>query len=734
MRMLKAKGVDFVRVNLSHSGIEDLKYFIALAKKVEIPFILDTQGSQIRTGNLKESSVMFQEQDDVKIFQNPIDGDMHAISLTLGNIVSQLKPGDLIYIDFDSLVLRVSDTSSCASKGYIHAKVMTGGTLGRNKGVVIAPGFECIYPLPTLSEKDYEAIAIGLQEGVEYIAASFMRSGSAVDAVREATKGTMSIISKIECMDGLEHLDEIIEKSDYILIDRGDMSKEIPIEKIPLTQKVILHRAKQKGVGVFVATNLLETMIENNKPTRAEVHDVIATINDGAAGLTLAAETAIGRHPMECVNMIQKLVQHTTGVVPRSLTERTNDAISEQLEESNYLLDVASSSSLIPPHGGILVNRMASQTPDAAYLDSLPRIVLDQNKLMDLEQIAIGTYSPLEGFMGQKDFESVINTMRLPNGLVWTLPIVLDVSRNVADTLVIGSDVVLAGKDGEVYGLLHLEEKYTFDRETTAKTLFGTDSMEHPGVRQMVQNMGEMLLGGKISLFKRRLSPMKEFEFTPAQIRRLFEDRGWSRVVAFHTRNVIHRGHEFIQLEALKRANCDGLFVHPVVGKKKPGDFEAAYIVKAYEMMAKRFYPRQKVVFGTFTTYSRYAGPKEALFTAICRKNFGCSHIVIGRDHTGVKDFYHPKASHEIFDQFPDVGIEPVKFDKVFYSQSLGQHVHEADRPGHPEDDQLHISGTQARAMLERGELPPDWFMREEIATIIIEAIKQGEDVFVQES
>ena len=222
------------------------------------------------------------------------------------------------------------------------------------------------------------------------------------------------------------------------------------------------------------------------------------------------------------------------------------------------------------------------------------------------------------------------------------------------------------------------------------------------------------------------------YEITPKQSRRLFEERGWSKVVGFHTRNVIHKGHEFIQINAMEENNCDGLFVHPVVGKKKTGDFNAKYIIKSYELMNKNHYPKNRVLFGTFSTYSRYAGPREALFTALCRKNFGCSHFIVGRDHTGVKDFYHPKASHNIFERFPEIGIKAVKFDKVFYSQILEKHVHEQEEKEHSEEDKLHVSGTQARKILENGDNLPGWFMRPEISQVIRDSIMKGEEVFVK--
>jgi ATP sulfurylase len=332
--------------------------------------------------------------------------------------------------------------------------------------------------------------------------------------------------------------------------------------------------------------------------------------------------------------------------------------------------------------------------------------------------------------MGQEDFQTVLTDMRLTSGIVWPIPIVLDVAEEVADKLSIGEEVGLTDDSGKVIAILHLAEKYRFDREETVTKMYGTDHSEHPGVR-IIDRMNPILLAGKIDLIERRNSETKAYELTPKQLRRLFDERGWAKVLGFHTRNVIHKGHEYIQWNAMENENCDGLFVHPIIGKKKPGDFNPRYIIKSYEKMIECFYPSNKVVFATFSTYSRYAGPREALFTALCRKNFGCSHFIVGRDHTGVGNFYEPDASHKIFDQFPELGIKAVKFGEVFYSQSAGKYIHQnGDHAYNGIDDKLSISGSQAREMLQRGKMLPDWFMRPEISKILLDAIASGEPVF----
>ena len=722
IRKIKDKHVDFIRINMSHSSLEDLQHFITLSKKVGIPFIIDTEGSQVRTGDLAQGTIELKENDLVRLYSEPIVGNEKQISLRPSEIISQLNRGDLIHIDFDTATLRVSDTST-ASEGYITAKAVTTGKIGKNKAVILDQAGHDKITLPPLSPKDYKAIELGIHEQIGHIAVSFVRSGKCIDEVRRATQNTMQIISKIECVDALENLDEIIKKSDYLLIDRGDLSKEIPVEKIPFTQKIILNKAKKHNVGVFVATNLLESMIENRKPTRAEVHDIINTIVDGAYGLVLAAETAVGKYPMETVNMLNKVITHSDLAIDISQFSTKEDEFVQNLIASNYLLDFDISSALISPHGGRLVDRMVKKTPSEDELSSLQKVPLTPEHYMDLEQISIGTYSPIEGYMNKTDFNSVLDRMKLADGTIWPIPITLDVSEHDASEIHIGQFVVLTFQD-EPVGLLQVEDKFLLDKDQTSTKLFGTIDETHPGVEH-VNKLNPYLLGGKVTLLKRKDSPHKEYELTPRQVRRLFDERGWAKVVGFHTRNVIHKSHEFIQLEALEKENCDGLFVHPVIGKKKPGDFNEKFIIKSYEIMAEQVYPKNKVLFSTFSTFSRYAGPREALFTALCRKNFGCSHFIVGRDHTGVGSWYHPKASHNIFDRFKEIGITPVKFDVVSYSNELKDYVHG------PSEGNLHISGTEARLMLEQEKQPPEWFMREEISQMIIEAIQRGEEVFV---
>ena len=621
---------------------------------------------------------------------------------------------------------------STKNEGYVTTKVLTGGYLGRNKGVVIDTYSQHPIEIPNLSKKDMKAIKIGLNEGVEHIAFSFARSGSKVDEVKKATHNRMKIISKIECLEALKNLDDIIKKSDFLLLDRGDLSKEIPIRKIPFVQKLIISNAKKYNKGVFIATNLLESMVEKRKPTRAEVHDVITSILDGANGLILSAETAIGRHPIECINMLHDLVNHVECSIDIKKVKKDNFKYKTQLENSDYLLDTGISS-LVTPHGGKLVNRILEKTPKTDYLSSLPKIKVDASKQMEVEQIAIGTFSPLEGFMNEDDLNSVLEEMRLSNGMIWPLPIVLDVTVAEADKLTIGDKVALTDSKGEIFAILQLDSKYTFDKEEISIKIYGTSSNKHPGV-QMINSMNPILLSGKISLINRMKSPTRAYELTPKQVRTLFEENGWIKIAGFHTRNIPHRGHEFIHFKVLENEYLDGIFIHPVVGKKKKGDFDPLYILKSYEKLIKNFYPPNKVVLSAFSTFSRYAGPREAVFTALCRKNFGCSHFIVGRDHTGVGNFYHPQASQKIFDDFPDIGIRIIKVDEIVYSKKMEKYFSEKGYPNSEIKNKVALSGTLVRDNLKEGVEPPDWLIRPEISKFLLEEMRNNKQIFVSSS
>jgi pyruvate kinase len=654
----KAKGVEFLRTNMCHSSLEDLQRAITLAKQIGIPFMIDTEGPQVRTGNLKGRVVHFRENSTVEIWSKPIDGDQRAISIRPSPIVRQLEEGDLLHIDFDTLILRVCDTST-ASDGFIRARTVTTGTIGRNKAVVIDPVMERKLDLPALSGKDLEAIAIGLQEGIGHVALSFVRSALDIDEIRRVTENQMKIIAKIECREALRNLDDIIEAADFLLIDRGDLGKEVPIERIPFIQRIIISRAKEQNVEVFVATNLLESMVERRSPTRSEAHDVVDTVLDGAAGLTLAAETAMGRYPIECVNMMDRLIRHAEEVAHLDPGGNTKQARAVHcLDGSDYLLGAGESSGLIRPHGGRLVTRVVSP-PDEGWLQSLATVSVRDEQRREVEQIAIGTYSPLEGFMGEQDFCSVLNRMRLSDGTVWPIPIVLDVSSRMAADLSVGQDVALVSDDGERFAVLHLEDKFPFPRREAILRLYGTTSRAHPGVGRMLR-MESILLGGKIDLIRRRQSATRQYELSPRQVRHLFDEKGWHTVLGFHSHNGSLPTHEIVKVELLADNGYDGFLVHPII----ECELNAALIVKRWEATARRHLPSKKLVFAVWPVLPRHACARDALFTALCRKNFGCSHFIAAGDAARFNG-YALDALPRLFDQFDDLGIALLMHDEV---------------------------------------------------------------------
>ena len=718
LEKLRDRGVDFFRINLSHTPEEDIEERIKDLLGYGVPIILDTEGSQVRSGNIDE--INFEEGGDVKLHNKPIKCNKENLFLTPIGIFLKLNEGDLISIDFNSVLLKVFDTHD-KSNGFIKCKIVIGGSIGGKKAVQIQGDN---FQLATFSNKDNKAIELAKKYNVRHFTLSFMESPE--DVLKFKQKYPDAIVySKIESKKGLDNFLEIAKVSDGILIDRGDLSSQVALEKIPFIQKYIINKVNSLGKEVFVATNTLEQMAFLLKPNKAEVNDIINTFLDGAAGIALTKETAVGKYPVETVNMLLNLISQIEFV------EKEGSSLIENIEKTNYVYLNENPELLVKPHGGRLVDRFQPN-----YNGYVPEkeIEINEENLMDIEQIAIGSFSPLEGFMGITDFRSTVDNFRLSNGVVWPLPIILAVNKEKKDNLINGESIAL-NFNGEIYAILDLDEIYSVNKKEEAQKIFGTASLDHPGVRWFM-NLGDYFLGGKITLLKKRVSPFKVHELTPYHTRKIFAERGWKNVAGFHTRNVIHNAHEFIQMEGLRKGLCDGLFVHPIIGKKKEGDFEAEIIIKSYEIMIENFYPKSRVVMGAFVSYPRYCGPREALFTALVRKNFGCSHFIVGRDHTGVGNFYHPNASHEIFDKFTkeELGINPIKFGKVFYSEIEGRHIHELDFIDHPDDGKLHLSGTEARNMLIKGIQPPEWFMRPEISQIIIEKIRGGEKVFVEHS
>ena len=373
---------------------------------------------------------------------------------------------------------------------------------------------------------------------------------------------------------------------------------------------------------------------------------------------------------------------------------------------------VAAQQRLIRPHGGRLVNRF-DERPEG--VDGLERVTLTSRELSDLDMLASGALSPLVGFMGRDDYERVVEEMRLANDLPWALPVCLAV-----DAAPQGDRVGLADESGRLLAVLEVEEVYTYDRDREAELCFRTTDAAHPGVARLYAQE-PLYLGGKVTVFDRVPPTFPELAMDPAQTRAAFADRGWKRVVGFQTRNPIHRAHEYLTKGALE--TVDGLLIHPLVGETKSDDVPATTRVECYRVLVENYYPADRVVVSAFPAAMRYAGPREAIWHAICRKNYGCSHFIVGRDHAGVGSYYGTYDAQLIFDEFEahELDIEPMFFEHAFWCRACGQMATPKTCP-HGGNDHVFLSGTKVRELLAEGDLPPVEFSRPEVAKVLIAA------------
>ena len=368
---------------------------------------------------------------------------------------------------------------------------------------------------------------------------------------------------------------------------------------------------------------------------------------------------------------------------------------------------------MINAHGGKLVNRVTDADPSGLF-----SVDISADLANDVENIADGIFSPLEGFLNQQDFESVVSKGRLANGIAWTMPTVLDVDDDTGKKMKEAGNVLLKNPEGTGIAILHVEDVYSYDKQVTVNGVYGTNDESHPGVAK-TNSMNDFLVGGKIDYIQRQNeTEIRKHRMTPSQTRELFEKAGWKTIVAFQTRNPPHVAHEMLQKNAI--TTRDGVFVNPLIGKKKSGDFKDEIIVKAYETMIENYYPQDKCQLATLHTEMKYAGPKEAIHHAIMRQNYGCTHIIIGRDHAGVGKFYDPFAAHKIFADYPELEIEPIFFPAFFYCKKCLTFTNPNVCP-HDADDREQISGTKLREMIQNGEAPSEFILRPEVAKVIID-------------
>ena len=435
----------------------------------------------------------------------------------------------------------------------------------------------------------------------------------------------------------------------------------------------------------------------------------------------LVLETAAESIEESALRVITLLEER--GYVPKG-TSGTVSAKVGGATESRKLAESHKTPGPSVPHGGALVNRELqgdALTSAIAHARELSRLTLDERELSDLEMIGVGALSPLTGFMRRLDYETVVESMRLSDGLIWAMPVTKAVTREQAATIKEGQEVTLVDEAGEAMAIMQVTDIYPYDKKREAEKCFGTTEDKHPGVARLYAQ-GDVLIGGPIQVLRRpAYTQFNEYRLTPLETRRAMDEKGWKTVVGFQTRNPVHRAHEYLQKVALE--TIDGLLLHPLVGATKSDDVPADVRMKTYEAIFAHYYPKNRAMLAVFPAAMRYAGPREAVWHAIARKNYGCTHFIVGRDHAGVGNYYGSYDAQTLISSFPEheLGIIPIKYEHTFHCRTCGSMASTRSCP-HDKEHHVILSGTKVREMLTNGEMPPVEFTRPEVAKILMEA------------
>jgi len=709
IQKMDESGVDIFRINLSHTESCEFETIVnQVSKWTRKPVCPDTEGAQLRTGIVYLNELIIKTNDIITLVGKENKLSNNVIPLNIVSPENIFFVGDLVKIDFEEVLIQIIDVSEKAVIG----EVITGGIIRSNKGISIDRQIE----LPYFTEKDLEVIRITNRLKIKTIFLSFCCNGESIKQLRNFFNYNINIISKVESQSGLINIDEICKYSDGILIDRGDLSRDVAIEKIAFAQSFILEKGKFHCTPVYTATNFLESMIEKPKPTRAEINDIVSTLTNGGSGIVLAAETAIGKYPVDCVRIVSRIIKEFDNPKYFSNGMFNNQSV-------DYLLSLSMDGIIRPHGGGELVQQNISKI-DFKKIKSLPSLKIDEKTISDIVQISEGVYSPLTGFMNTEEINSVLSDYKLLTGETWTLPIILQITQSdVAKLPQNGNTLLIDSKNGEAVGILDIQSIENINSENYIKNWFGTNDENHPGVKEMI-NRGNYIVSGKTFLFTSyRHLTKKHHEYSPKQTREIFYHNGWYNIVGFHTRNIPHAGHEYIQKKALELSNADAILLSPVTGLKKSGDFSSEVIINCYQKLIKRgIYKPKGALLSAFNTYSRYAGPREAVFTAICRKNFGCNNFIIGRDHTGVGGFYPADASQKIFDRL-DLGMEILTFDNASYCTERKKITNDF-KDSKYDHSRIEISATSIRDYLRKSEEIPSYLIRSELLEFLQDMYK----------